>query len=201
VISEGAVGEDPRVVRSKAAIVDACAELLAEEGFGGVSIEAVAARSGAAKTTIYRHWPSREALLIDAFGACAGPCGQTPDTGSLGDDIVCMLTGLAEKLADPAWCASLRSLVDAAGRDPELARLHAAFVADRRRPLTDVLERGVERGLLPAALDVDRACALLLGPLFYRAMVTREPVDEDFVRGIVEGALPALADPAAVSSS
>jgi AcrR family transcriptional regulator len=194
------VGEDPRVVRSKAAIVDACAALLAEEGFGGVSIEAVAARSGAAKTTIYRHWPSREALLVDAFGACAGPCGQTPDTGSLREDVVAMLTGLAEKLADPAWCASLRSLVDAAGRDPELARLHAAFVAERRRPLVEVLERAVTRGQLPAGLDVERACALLLGPLFYRAMVTREPVDPEFVGRIVEGALPAL-DDAAVSSS
>jgi AcrR family transcriptional regulator len=195
------VGEDPRVVRSKAAIVDACAELLAEEGFSGVSIEAVAARSGAAKTTIYRHWPSRAALLIDAFGACGGPCMETPDTGSLADDVACTLAGLAEKLGDPAWCASLRSLVDAAQRDPELARLHAATVAERRKPLTDVLERAIARGMLPAGLDMDRACALLVGPLFYRAMVTREPVDPAFVRGIVEGALPALADPAALSPS
>ncbi len=82
---------DPRVVRSKATIIDACAELIAQEGFSGVSIEAVAARSGAAKTTIYRHWPSREALCIEAFGTCSGPSSPLPDTGTLRDDLVAVL--------------------------------------------------------------------------------------------------------------
>lgn len=181
---------DPRVARSRAAILEACGDLIAEEGFAGVTIEAVAARSGAAKTTIYRHWPSREALLIEAFGACSVPPAAPPDTGSARADVRGVLGGLAQKLNDGDWCASMCSLVDAAVRDDELARLHAATIAERRRPLTDALERGVRRGDLPPHLDIDRAVALLAGPLFYRAMVSREPVDGPFVDAVVDAVLP-----------
>lgn len=182
---------DPRVLRSKAAIIDACAELIAEEGFSGVSIEAVAARSGAAKTTIYRHWPSREALCIEAFGACSGPAPSLPDSGSVRGDLIAVLSGLAERLSDPSWTASMTSLLDAATRDPELAALHSATVAERRRSLTGVLERAVARGLLEPEFDIDVAVSALAGPLFYRGIVSREPLDATFVAAVVDGALAA----------
>ena len=182
---------DPRVLRSKAAILEACSDLIAEEGFG-VTIEAVAARSGTARTTIYRHWPSREALLIDAFGTCVPlPVAAAP-TGSLRDDLVAVLGGLAGRLGESGWCATLCSLLDASSRDPELARLRTQTLAERRRPLTDALERGIAAGELPATLDVQRAVAVLAGPIFYRAMIAREPVDAGFVAGLVDDALPAL---------
>ncbi len=90
----------------------------------------------------------------------------------------------------------MQSLADAARRDPELAALHAAFVAERQRPLVEVLERGVGRGELPAGLDVQNAVSVLVGPLFYRAMVSFEPLDDDFVRAVVDGALEVVAAPA-----
>jgi AcrR family transcriptional regulator len=181
--------DDPRVQRSKAAILEATAELISEHGFPGVNIEAVAARSGAAKTTIYRHWPSREALVIEAFGLCAGPVAEPPDTGSVRGDLLQILSGLARFLREEGSCASLQSLADAARRDPELAALHAAFIAERQRPMVDVLERGVREGDLPAGLDVQNAISLLVGPLFYRAMVSFEPLDDDFVEAVIDGAL------------
>ncbi len=179
-------------MRSRTAILDACADLISEEGFSGVTIEAVAARSGAAKTTIYRHWPSRASLLVEAFGVCSGPPGDDADTGSVREDLCLVLGGLAAKLRAPDWAAAMGSLLDAAGRDPELARLHAATIAERRRPLTDSLARGIARGELPADLDMDDASAILAGPLFYRALVCREAVGQDFVDAVVDGALPAL---------
>jgi AcrR family transcriptional regulator len=181
--------DDPRVVRSKAAILAAAAELISEEGFGGVSIEAVAARSGAAKTTIYRHWPNREALVIEAFGLCAGPKAGPPATGSLRGDLLEILSGLARFLREEGSCASVQSLADAARRDPELAELHAAFIAERQRPMVEVLERGVGHGELPRGLDVQNAVSVLVGPLFYRAMVSFEPLDDAFVESVVDGAL------------
>jgi AcrR family transcriptional regulator len=183
---------DPRVMRSRAAILDACADLISEQGLTGVTIEAVAARSGAAKTTIYRHWPSRAALLIEAFGVCSGAPAPGEDTGSAREDLRQVLGSLARKLGDGDWVAAMGSLIDAAARDPELARLHAATIAERRRPLTDALARAAGRGELPADLDVDEAAALLAGPLFYRAMVAREPVTPGFVDAVVDAALPAL---------
>ena len=188
----GTVRSDPRVLRSKAAILEACAELIAEEGFSGVSIEAVAARSGAAKTTIYRHWPSREALLIEAFGVCTDATFAAPDTGSLREDLRVVLGGLATKLNEGGWCSALSSLADAASRDPELERLHIVTLTERRRPLTDVLERAAQRGDLPGDLDIEDAVALLAGPLFYRAMIARQSVDDAFVARAVDAGLAEL---------
>ena len=183
---------DPRVMRSRTAILDACADLISEHGFAGVTIEAVSGRSGAAKTTIYRHWPYRAALLVEAFGVCSGPPAADADTGSARGDLRHVLGGLAQKLGDEDWAAAMGSLLDAAARDPELARLHAATIAERRRPLTDALTRAIGRGELPAGLDMDEAAALLAGPLFYRALVAREPVTPGFVDAVVDAALPAL---------
>ncbi len=184
---------DPRVVRSKASILDACAELISQEGFAGVSIEAVAQRSGAAKTTIYRHWPSREALLIEAFGICAEAPHPSPDTGSLRDDLIVVLKGLALKLNEGGWCSAVSSLADAASRDRELERLHISTLADRRRPLTDILDRAIARGELPSNLDIEDAVALLAGPLFYRAMLARQSVNDGFVARTVDAALSEIA--------
>jgi len=187
---------DPRVTRSRATILEACAELLAEEGFSGVTIEAVAARSGAAKTTVYRHWESREALLIEAFGTCAHPPGSFPGTGSLRDDVAAVLGGLAGKLNESAWSATMCSLIDAASRDEGLAALHAVTLAERQRPLAAALERGIASGDLPADFDMEVGIAGLAGPLFYRSMVQREPVTQEFIDAVVDAALPALPTPA-----
>ena len=184
--------DDPRVARSKASILEATAQLISEAGFPGVTIEAVAARSGAAKTTIYRHWPSRDALVVEAFDVCAGPPDGVRDTGTLRGDLRQILGGLARFLREEGSCASLQSLADAARRDPELAGLHAAFVAERRRPRVEALRRAVVRGQLPAGIDVDRAVSVVVGPLFYRATISFEPIDDDFVESVVDSALGAL---------
>ena len=182
---------DPRVARSKAAVLEAASDLLAETGFAGVSVEQIAARSGVAKTTIYRHWPSRGALLADV---CRKP-EEAPalrETGDLRADLVAVLGGLARALRGAPWARVLASLVDAAERDPELARVHRDVVRERQRPLRVILERGIERGELPETLDLDRAVALLVGPLFYRRFISHEPVSPALAAEIVDAVLPAL---------
>lgn len=181
------------MARSRSAILTAAVELLAEEGFGGVSVEAVAARSGAAKTTIYRHWPSRAALLADAFEdeGCCGAMAPS-DTGDLRGDLRIILAGLAAGLASSPWCAALPSLVDAAGRHPELAEVHSRFVSRRRAPLVAALRRGIARGDLPPDTEVDDAVAALVGPLFYRRLIARQPIALEAVERGLEGALVGL---------
>lgn len=183
---------DPRVARSRAAVLAAAADLVREEGLTGVSIEAIAARSGVAKTTIYRHWPSRAALVVDAFRSMSDPC-EPPDTGSVRDDLVLLLGSLAAKLAGDGFACALGGLLEAAERDPELGRLHAAFMVEVRGPFGDVLDRGIARGELPADLDRSLAAMLLPGPLFYRRMVARDPVtDPADVAALVDAVLPVL---------
>jgi len=182
-------GCDPRVARSRSAVLEATGQLLCEEGFPGVTIEAVAARSGVAKTTIYRHWPTRAELLIAAFRhmSCDTPC---VDTGDVRDDLVAVVQGLADELGSERWATALPSLVAEALRDPGFAELHSAFVAERRQKVLEVIRRAVERGQLPADTDAGLLGTMLAGPVFFRALVTLEPLDEPGLAGrIVDAAL------------
>lgn len=180
---------DPRIVRSRAAVLDATGELLCEEGFPGVSIEAVAARSGVAKTTIYRHWPTRADLLVAAFRHMSCDAPQA-DTGDVRDDLVLLISGLAEQLRSERWATALPSLAAEALHDPGFAELHSAFVAERRQKVLDVIRRGVERGQLPPDTDAGLLGTMVAGPVFFRALVTLEPLDEPgLAERIVDAAL------------
>jgi AcrR family transcriptional regulator len=179
---------DKRILRSKLAVMAATYELLTESGLAGVSVDEVSARSGVAKTTIYRHWPSRSALLVDACSK-VGSNFDLPDTGTLRGGLVKLTTEMAARLKVKKFSSAVPSVIDAAERDPEIAavygRVHAGFMA----PLYAVLERGQERGELPRNAVPAEIVAAIAGPLFYRRWFSRERLDDRFVQGVVERAL------------
>src|SRR4051812_24675840 len=119
---------DGRTQRSRKAVLTATVKLLAEAGLSGVSVDEVAKRSGVAKTTIYRHWPSRSALLLDACSNL-GTKAQVPDTGTLKGDLTVLATYMAGRLRSDRWASILPSMLDAAERDPELAEVHTRLHA------------------------------------------------------------------------
>ncbi len=123
--------EDPRIARSRAAVIEAAAELLAEEGMSGFSIDAVSRRSGVARTTIYRHWPESRELFFDAFRSFGGP-PPLPDTGSIRDDMVAYFRLLVDHLQESRAGSALPVLLDATLRDPTMRELHRRFVEERR---------------------------------------------------------------------
>lgn len=180
---------DSRVRRSKETILQTTFEVLTEGGLDGLSVDEIARRSGVAKTTIYRHWPTRSALVIDACTRMVAE-HEAPDTGTVKGDVTLLLSGLAGMLWSARWSSVLPSIMDAAERDPDLAAVHAQIQAGHAEPLRTVLERGVSRGEIPAEPPVSTRIAALLGPLFYRRWFSREPVDEAFVRAIIDGAIP-----------
>lgn len=182
------VDEDPRVTRSKAAVIDATIALLAERGVSDTSVEAIAERSGVAKTTIYRHWPARTDLLVDAVKAVVRP-PPDPDTGDVRRDLTILVEGLARALRDTTWTSVLPSLVDAAERDPDLEELHRRFAALRHRTVRAVIVRGIERGELREDCDPNELMALLGGPLFYRRLISHEPVTLAFARRVLDHVL------------
>jgi AcrR family transcriptional regulator len=186
--SEPAQDVDERVRRSKEAILRVTSELLSEAGFGGVSVDEVSRRSGVAKTTIYRHWPTRSALLIEAC-AQLGTKPTIPDTGTLKGDLTTLSLELAERLRTARWPAVLPSIIDAAERDPELAGVHSRLHADRTMPFRIVIDRAKERGELARNYDGARLIATVIGPLFYRRWFSREALDQKFVKSVVEIAL------------
>lgn len=182
--AEGAGVMDERVRRSRAAALAATSALLFERGYSGVSVDEVARRSGVAKTTIYRHWPSRTDLLRDACANIGTP--QTaPDLGSLRADVAALMGALAEALTTAPWTSVLPSIVDAGERDPDMAEMYRRLQQGYSAPFEAAIRRGIARGELPADTDVAALAAALIGPLFFRRWFAREPLTEGFVAEIV----------------
>jgi len=179
---------DKRVERSKAAVLAETYRQLTQSGISGVSIDEVSRVSGVSKTTIYRHWPSREALLVDACSRL-GSAPETPDTGTLAGDVQLLLTQLAEQLQGANWSSVYPSIIDAAERDPEIAvlqaRLHETFMA----PFEAVVERAKARGELPPRRAASDVVAALVGPLFYHRWFSKQKLDKRFVTAIVDLAI------------
>jgi AcrR family transcriptional regulator len=182
---------DPRVVRSREAVLAATVELLTECGLAGVNVEAIAQRSGVAKTTIYRHWPKSSQLVIDAVDALAEPCAE-PDTGSLRGDLTAIIRGLANTLTASPMAAVIPSLVDAAERDAEIARLRREWVRQRRSSIRVALEHARRRGEIGDGVDADLVSALGAGALFYRRLVSHEPLSPKFLARVVDALLAML---------
>ena len=174
--------------RSKAAVLAETHRQMTRSGLGGVSIDEVARASGVAKTTIYRHWPTRAALLIDACSQLGGP-HEPPDTGNLRGDLHALASKLSHQLRTANWSAVYPSIVDTAERDADVAAMQREWHRQLMAPFTAVIERArvgrEEQAMVPTA-DV---VAALVGPLFYRRWMSKEPLDETFLDMMVDQAV------------
>jgi AcrR family transcriptional regulator len=144
-----------------------------------------------AKTTIYRHWPSRAPLLFDALHGSVEKVDVVP-SGDVRTDLVAVAQGLATKLRDPRASRVMATLIDAAESDPELAELSTRFTAERREVVKAILDAGVESGELDPDLDTELGTVLLGGPLFYFRMMLREPADEATLERVIDTVLAGL---------
>lgn len=163
----------PRSEQAHRAIVEATLTLLDEGGYTALTIEAVAERAGVGKTTIYRRWPSKLELVVEAISELRPP-GPPEDTGSLAGDFAAFARGQVSRVARTALPRIAPRLISEAVSDPEL---HAAVMSDVIEPVRDalrtVLRRGVERGELRPDLDLELATDLVHGTVFYRILLTQ----------------------------
>jgi AcrR family transcriptional regulator len=176
---------DPRVLVSRERVLRTTLDLLAEAGLDELTIDDISRRSGVAKTTIYRHWPNRSALVIDACGRMTDGDEAPPDTGSLEGDVRAILTNIAEPLGTARWSSIVPSIVDVAEHDPAFADIHRRIQRRHAAPLRTALDRAAGRGEIPSTADRDAIAAALLGPLFYRRWFSREPIDAKFLDTII----------------
>ena len=160
-------------------------ELLSEGGLASVTVDAVARRSGVAKTTIYRHWPSRKALLLDAC-AQMGPHFDIPDAGSFPEDLRALAQRVVEQLLTGPYAAILLSLMDAAERKPDLAALLAAAQTKLVEAVRAILARARARGELRRLPEPSDMAALIVGPLLYRRLFSHEALSEEFFRLVID---------------
>lgn len=167
-------GGRPRDAAREAEILAAAIDLVADEGLPGLTMDAVAARAGASKATLYRRWPDRlslAAMLLDTLDGARGPL---PDQGSARADLAAVLSATDDRLRG-ATGALLLGLASEARRDPALTAVLDRHLAAARGRIRAVLERGADRGELPGALDLDLVAAMATGMLLERAMLGASP--------------------------
>ena len=183
----------PRSERARRAILKAAGELLDRDGLAAVTVERIAALAGVSKATIYRWWPNKAAVVTDSFLELSAPKIDFIDTGSAQGDLRLQMRRLADLLASPSGRV-IAALIGESQADVEVARAFLDhWIAPRRRETRRVLERGVSRGELRAALDLDVAMDALYGPIYYRLLVRHLPLDEGFADALAEQVLHGIA--------
>jgi len=186
-ISGGGSAGRPRSEEAHQAILDATLALLAEVGFSALTVEGVAARAGVGKATIYRRWPSKVPLVVEAFGGL--PAFEEADTGSLAGDLKAMLRAYLELFNKTPLATVLPALASERAHDPALAELFNPVLRQRRSPLTAALERAKARGEIPSDTDLELAADLIVGPIAVRLFFTGRRVQPKLVDPMVEMAL------------
>jgi AcrR family transcriptional regulator len=185
---------DPRILRTRQAVLEAATDLLVEGGPSAVTMDAIVTRSGVAKSTIYRHWASRDEVLVDVFSHCA-PDLEVPDPAlSFEDALRAFVGSIVTHFADPQWARIVPALL--------MLKAHALGVEDLEKRLEKnqsdaaaaVLKRGIDEGVLRAGLDVEEALAHLVGPVLFAQLTGSVALDHAFANRTVDVFLAAYAD-------
>lgn len=175
-VTTGLPGAGPRTGRPRSpeadrAIVAATLDVVADDGVGAFCVEAVAARAGVSKTTIYRRFPSKEALLAEALGTLNDDLPPTPDTGAVRDDLVLMMRRWAEAYEGSHTGRMMPRLMSAARTHPELYRTYYEQVVEpRRERFRQALRRGIARGEVRDDVDLELAVSSVIGPMMLMLM-------------------------------
>jgi AcrR family transcriptional regulator len=180
----------PRSAEADTAILAATVDLFVELGFDGMSVEAVAARAGVGKTTIYRRWPTKDDLVVEAVGHLA-PNHQMVDTGNTRDDLRTVIGNAFRFITTTKAGAALPRMAGEIAAGTPLGRRYAETVIKPRRELvTGIIERGIQRGELRADLDVELAVDSIMGVVMLRKLLgTLSAQPDDFPDRLTDAAL------------
>ncbi len=187
----------PRSERAQAAILAAAADLLLEHGLDAVSMDALAQSAGVSKATIYRWWPTKEAVALDALAAAwAGPGLEPPDTGELRGDLLALLRPWLRRVKARPYARVLGSFIAKAHSDPAFARQYLArVVTPRRDNARIVFDRAIERGEVRSDVAVDVALDTLYGAVYHRLLHGHAPLTDRFVTDVVDTVLDGVVAP------
>lgn len=183
----------PRSQQARAAVLRATSELMREAGLRAMTTEDIAARSGASKATIYKWWPNKYAVAVEAFLSEMAVESADPDTGSAREDFRLALRGLIHFYTGE-YGAAYAQLVGEAQFDPKIgAELRDHLVGSRRELVRAIWDRGVARGELRADVDPEVAIDLIFGPAMYRLVAGHAPLDDTAAEAVIDAAIRGLA--------
>jgi AcrR family transcriptional regulator len=172
-------------------ICRAALDEFASVGAAGFRMEAVAARAGVGRSTVYRHWPDKTALIADALETLnvqPNPRRELVDATAR-ERVELLLHHLAKALTDSPVSACIPALIHATETDTAVRNFFHAYSAQRRRALTDTIAAGVADGQFPARVDAEAASVALSGALFYRRLMTADALDAEFISSLIDTVL------------
>ena len=178
----------PRSAARAKAILEATLELLPDVGYGGLTMEGVAARAGVAKTTVYRRWPSKPALVVAAAEELVANV-RRPDTGNVREDLIALLRDIITVYTETVAGRIVPGLLADMAENPDLAEAIGAFLGTRRKIMFEILQRGISRGELRPDIDLELAADMMYGPIYYRFLVRRAPLNPEFADQVVDAVL------------
>jgi AcrR family transcriptional regulator len=165
-----------RTARVRAAVLEATVAELIEHGYGGLTVDGVAARAGVNKTTLYRRWGGRDSLIVDAVETFAAAQVRVPDSGDIDEDLRLWARSILATLTGPVSGALVRAVFGGAGDSPQVRDLRHRFWLTRSALVTPMVQRAVERGQLPAGTVPEEVIRHVGAPLYYRLLVLAEPL-------------------------
>lgn len=179
----------PRSETARQATLAALVALIEEDGYGAVSMQAIARRAGVSKQTLYRWWPSKAAILLEVLNAGAGERAPLPEPATLDEELQAFVS--ASVLGARGRTGRLlRALMSEAQADPAFApAFREGFLARRRAVLVDLLERARARGEVPANVDLSFLAEIMFGTLWYRLLADSGPIDRAFAQRLAAALL------------
>ncbi|MCK7627409.1 TetR/AcrR family transcriptional regulator [Streptomyces sp. RS10V-4] len=172
------------------AIKRAALDLAREAGYAKLSVEAVAARANVGKHTVYRRWPSRGLLFLDAVLSLSAEELSHPRTGDVVADLRAVMTKAVDLLGRPPWGPLYQALIGEAQHDPEVAAgLNRRFIEPQTADTRARLQDARERGEIASDADLDLAFDLLSGPLYYRLLITQKPITHEYIDRVLQAVL------------
>jgi len=184
----------PRSEPKRQAILDATLVLIDTLGFTGVSVDRIAEHAGVGKATIYRWWPNKAAITMDAIFTIVDPATPDPKTGSARRDLATHLRHMIRIFRDARTGPMIASVLAQAQNDQELAaEVYARVQGPRREGAKRILDDGIARGELRTDLDREAVLDAIYGPLYYRFLVTQQPMSRRYADTVLDHIWPAIA--------
>ncbi|MBM9508102.1 TetR/AcrR family transcriptional regulator [Actinacidiphila acididurans] len=187
----------PRSEARRAAILEAAGDLMLEGGLKAATVEAIAARAGVGKATVYKWWPSRGAVALEGFMVRAADSWSLPEHTSAPEALRILAVAAVRLFTRSPSGQLMRALTADAQSQPELSRaLREQWLGPRRAVAAELIRQGMSRGELRADLDVEITLDLIFAPVYYRLLYGHAELTEDFAERMVDQVLAGAAPPA-----